>query len=613
MPETVDEGGRMIAPYRVKKDVLRHLAADVKWAAVRALIEYDKRVKLPRRELPTGLPLRHPGVVERRDVMVPMRDGVLLATDVYRPADEDGRELEERRPAVLIRLPYGKDEPYTSMPAHGRYWARKGYVCVVQDVRGKFKSEGEWFPVVHEADDGYDCIDWVAAQPWCDGQVGTVGESYLSLTQWAAATRFHPALRCLAAGDMGIDLYRLLFEGGAFCLNTTGMWVCDQAHHGYINWLRLDSSHLPLKDVARAAGLPSHLYDLAMSEPERGELWAGFDLTELWERLDIPVFHWTGWYDNFLRGSLEGWRGIQERNVYDAVRQNQWLTISPADHELTTEETGRAGRLSLDAQGISNDRACLFFDHWLRHDEGDAFLETPRVRVYILGADRWREAAEWPLPGTRFTDFYLRAGGGLSPLPPAAEPPDGFDYDPAHPADYWVGKDAWAAAGNLADRRRIVARADVLGYVTMPLAEPLEIVGPLEATLFVSTSASDTDFTVTLVDIWPDGYAQLVQEGIRRLSFRGGGEHAGPPALPGEVYELRLDLAATGYEFAAGHRLGVEVSSSAFDRWDRNPNTGHAFGVDAAADLRVAHQTVYHDGERPSRIVLPLAPADVDA
>ncbi len=325
-------------------------------------------------------------------------------------------------------------------------------------------------------------------------------------------------------------------------------------------------------------------------------------------------FHWTGWYDNFLRGSLEGWLGIQERNIYDTVRQNQWLTVSPADHELTTETTGRAGRLSLDAQGITNDRVCLFFDHWLRHGESDDFAQTPRVHVYILGADRWREAAEWPLPGTRFTDFYLRGGGGLTQQPPAAEPPDEFDYDPADPADYWVGKDAWAAAGTLADRRHIVARPDVLGYVTAPLAEPLEIVGPLAATLFVSTSAPDTDFTVALVDIWPDGYAQLVQEGIRRLRFReGAGEHAGPPAAPGEVYELRLDLAATGYEFAAGHRVGVEVSSSAFDRWDRNPNTGHAFGVDAAADLRVARQTVYHDGARPSRIVLPLAPADADA
>ena len=601
----------MIAQHRVGKGFLGYVRADLKWAAVRVLIEYDKRVRLPNRELPTELPIRYPGVVETRGVMVPMRDGVRLATDVYRPADEGDGVAIERLPAVLIRLPYGKDEPYASMPAHGRYWARKGYVCVIQDVRGKFKSEGEWFPIVHEADDGYDTIDWIAAQPWCDGQVGMVGESYFALTQWAAATRFHPALRCLAPGDMGVDLFRLLFEGGAFCLKTTGLWICDQAHRGYINWLRLDPAHLPLKDLPRAAGLPSHLYDLAMSEPACGELWHDYDFTALWETLDIPVFHWTGWYDNFLRGSLESWLGIQELNVYDTVRQNQWLTISPADHELTTETTGKAGRLSLDAQGITNDRVCLFFDHWLRHGESDDFAQTPRVRAYILGADRWRVAEEWPLPGTRFTEFYLRSGGGLSPRLPAAEPPDEFDFDPADPPAYWVGKDAWAAAGTLADRRSIVARPDVLGYVTAPLAEPLEIVGPLEATLFVSTSAPDTDFTVTLVDIWPDGYAQLVQEGIRRLRFReGAGEHAGPPAVPGEVYELRLDMAATGYEFAAAHRVGVEVSSSAFDRWDRNPNTGHEFGVDSAADLCVAHQTVYHDGERPSRIVLPLAPLE---
>jgi uncharacterized protein len=601
----------VIAQHRVGKGFLGTARADLKWAAIRALIEYDKRMRLPKRELPTELPLRYLKVVEQRDVMVPLRDGVRLSTNLYRPADEDGRALDERLPAVLIRLPYGKDEPYASMPAHGRYWARKGYVCVIQDVRGKFRSEGEWLPVVHEADDGYDTIDWIAAQPWSDGQVGMVGESYFALTQWAAATRFHPALRCLAPGDMGLDLYRLLFEGGAFCLKTTGLWICDQAHRGYINWLRLEPGHLPLKDLPRAAGLPSHLYDLAMSAPERAALWTDFDFTELWEKLDIPVFHWTGWYDNFLRGSLESWLGIQELNVYDTVRQNQWLTISPADHELTTETTGKAGRLSLDAQGITNDRVCLFFDHWLRHGESDDFAQTPRVRAYILGADRWRVAEEWPLPGTRFTEFYLRSGGGLSPRLPAAEPPDEFDFDPADPPDYWVGKDAWAAAGTLADRRSIVARPDVLGYVTAALAEPLEIVGPLAATLFVSTSAADTDFTVALVDIWPDGHAQLVQEGIRRLRFReGAGEHAGPPAAPGEVYELRLDMAATGYEFAAAHRVGVEVSSSAFDRWDRNPNTGHEFGVDSAADLCVAHQTVYHDGERPSRIVLPLAPLE---
>jgi uncharacterized protein len=585
------------------------VGVDLKWAVARALIEYEKLVKLPKRELRTDLPVRFPRVVERRGIMVPMRDGVRLATDVYRPAHEDGRVVAEPLPAVLIRLPYGKDEPYTSMPAHGRYWARKGYACVVQDVRGKFHSEGEWYPFVRETDDGYDTIDWVASRTWCDGQVGTTGESYYALTQWALASRFHPALRCMAPGCMGVDIYRLLYEGGAFCLKTSGLWMCDQGHRGYINWLRLDTRHLPLRDLPGAADLPSPLYDLIVANPDRNEFWADLDLTGIWSSLDVPVFHWSGWYDSFLRGTLQGWQGVQERNVYAPIRENQWLTIGPADHMRSTESTGKAGRLSVGAQGLTNDRICLFFDHWLRHGESDDFARTSRVRAYVLGADRWREAVEWPLPGTRFTEYYLRSGEGLSIRPPTAERPDTFAYDPSTPVDYWVGKNVWAAAKMLADRRQIVARPDVLGYVTPPLAEPLEVVGPLTATLYVSTSAPDTDFTVALVDIWPDGYTQLVQEGIRRLRFRDGtGEQIAPLAVPGEVYELSIDMAATGYEFAAGHRVGVEVSSSAFDRWDRNPNTGHAFGTDAAADVRVARQTVYHDADRPSRIVLPLAP-----
>ena len=272
--------------------------------------------------------------------MVPMRDGVRLSTNVYRPADEDGRAHEAPLPAVLIRLPYGKDDPYASMPAHGRYWARKGYVCAVQDVRGKFASEGEWQPLLHEADDGYDTIDWVATQPWCDGQVGMIGESYFALTQWAAASRFHTALRCIAPGCMGVDLYRLMWEGGALALDTAGTWVCDQGHRRYINYLRFDPWVLPLKDYPADAGFPSELFDQAVRHPDRDQTWEPYDLSDVLEKLDIPAFHWTGWYDCFLRASLETWEGVQRRNIYDTVRASQWLCIGPADHELTTEKTG---------------------------------------------------------------------------------------------------------------------------------------------------------------------------------------------------------------------------------------------------------------------------------
>ena len=592
----------------------QHLKADVLWKGIMAVNEADRRLRVPRRQHPTATADRFPRCAQTHGLMVPMRDGVRLSTNVYRPADERGGAAGEALPAILIRLPYGKDDPYANMPAHGRYWARKGYVCVTQDVRGKFASEGEWQPLLNEADDGYDTIDWVATQTWCDGQVGMIGESYFALTQWAAASRFHTALRCIAPGCTGVDLYRLMYESGAFTLDTTGTWICDQLHRRYINYLRFDPWTLPLEDYAAQAGFPSALFDQAVAHPDRDGTWAEYDLSEILEKLDIPAFHWTGWYDCFLPASLETWEGVQARNVYDTVRQNQWLCISPADHELTTEKTGAAGRHDLAEQGITNDRIQAFFDHWLRHD-GDGFGATPRVRCYVTGADRWREADEWPLPGTRFTPFYLRAAEGgdagpglLSPGSPAAEPPDEFTYNPVRPVDYWVGRPVWSAAKDLADRRQIVARPDVLGYVTPPLEKALEVVGPLSATLYVSTSAPDTDFTVALVDIWPDGHAQLVQEGIRRLRYRDGdGEHAGPPAAPGAVYELCVGMAATGYEFAAGHRVGVEVSSSAFDRWDRNLNTGHPPGRDA--DVALAHQTVYHDGERPSHLVLPLAPA----
>jgi len=610
----------------VKRILPRHLKADVVWAGLMALYQVDKRVLLPRRRHATTTPDRFPRCATTRGSMVPMRDGVLLSTNIYRPAGDDGRAHDAPLPTILIRLPYGKDDPYAAMPAHGRYWARKGYVCVIQDVRGKFASEGEWQPVLNEADDGYDTIDWIAAQPWSDGQVGMIGESYFALTQWAAASRYHTALRCLAPGCMGVDLYRLMYEGGALALDTTGTWVCDQMHRRSINYLRFDPWVLPLKDYPARAGYPSALFDQAIEHPDRDETWAAYDLTGIFETLDIPVFHWTGWFDCFLSASLETWQAVQSRNMYDTVRENQWLCIGPADHELTTETTGSAGRHRLAGQGITNDRILAFFDHWLRH-ESAGFGRTPRVRCYVVGADRWREGDRWPLPGTRFTHYYLHAGGDgsggpddgpgprngrpglLSTEPPGDEPPDEYTYNPARPVDYWVGKPVWSAAGTLADRRQLVARPDVLGYVTPPLARPLELVGPLAATLYVSTSAPDTDFTVALVDIWPDGYAQLVQEGVRRVRYRDGdGDRAGPPAAPGAVYELQIDMAATGYEFAAGHRVGVEVSSSAFDRWDRNLNTGHPVGRDAETAL--AHQTLHHDGERPSHLTLPLAPDD---
>ena len=603
---------------------MSHVKADLAWAGVRLLLAGQKRFTLPRKELPSAIPERHPKAHVLVDERVPMRDGVTLATDVYLPAGADGRPVGEALPAVLIRMPYGIREPYAYMPAVGRFWARRGYACVVQDVRGKYGSGGEWDPFRHEVDDGYDAIEWSAHQRWCDGRVGMTGESYFGHTQWAAAASRHPALRCISPGDMGCDVYALLYEGGALALGSTALWSCDQARRGYINWLRFDTRHLPLGEMADAAGLPSRLFSELIARPSRDAYWSEYDFRDVLAAVDVPVFLWSGWYDNMLAATLGCWQGMEaadaEAGAEGTARRPRWLTLGPSDHETSPDFTGTVGRIRLPEAPRTWDRVLEFMDAVLRgEDEGGAagdepagasFAGTARVRVYVTGAGRWREADEWPLPEAEPVVFHFSgdgtSGGRLVPEPPSYEEPDRYAYDPLDAPNWWEGHDLWAAAKHLGDRRPLEARPDVLTYTGPVLAAPLEVVGPLGAVLWVATTAPDTNFVVSLVDVWPDGYVQLVQQGIRRLRYRASDVE---PALaePGEVYRLEVSLAATGYLFAAGHRLRVEVASAEFDRWDRNPNTGHAFAADAAT--RIAVQTVYHDRDRPSHVVLPVVAA----
>jgi uncharacterized protein len=585
-----------------------HARADFMWLVARGRTVLRKHIALPFDELPTKTTNVYSRVRVSKDVAVPMRDGVRLFADIYQPEAVD---RPTALPVVLIRLPYGKGEPYCRMPAHGRFWARKGYVCVVQDVRGKFLSEGEFEAFRHETDDGYDTIEWITRQPWCDGKVGVTGESYYGHTSWAAARSRHPGLKCIAPGDIALDEYDNVYEGGAFCLSSEGVWLAEEAGRHSANKYRIDTSHLPLVSLAEAAGLPGKLFVDAIRNPTRGGFWDALDLTDVGESLDVPVLHWSGWYDVLLHGVLWGWRDVQQHCRSAMARSNQWLVISPNDHEATPDRTGRIGRMKVEGHGFTYDRVQEFFDYWLR-EAGEGFTDTKRVRLFVVGANRWREGDTFPLPGTQFVKYYihstgnaisLRGDGQLSPQPPGDEPVDGFVYDPARPVDYWVGKNPWEAALHMEDRRPVEDRPDVLIYTSPPLSSDLEVVGPLSVTLWASSSVPDTDFTAALVDVWPEGCAQLVQEGIRRARFR---ESDTSPTLiePGRVYEFGIDLTATGYLFRAGHCLRVEISSSNFDRYDRNPNTGDEFGLNAG--LRPARQTVYHDAGRPSCITLPL-------
>ena len=579
----------------------------------------DKALSLalmPTVELPSDVAPRYAGAA-RRESMVPMRDGTRLATDVYLPAGPVGHGRDARPgpfPALVVRQPYGKREPFLWMPLQGRYWARRGYALVVQDVRGRWASEGEYEPFFHELDDGYDTVDWVAKQPWCDGAVGVMGESYFGYTTWAMAIGRHPAIKAACPGNTTVDMYTSAFRDGALCYNPYGVWALWISGRRFRNYLRADSYHLPLADLDEAAGIPSAPWKLLTGHFPKDELWERIDLTPRLAEVDVPVMQWSGWYDNFLSQTISHWRDVSGRR---AERGDQYLVLGATDHMLTLERSGRIGRVRVAGHGHWNDRVCRFFDRHLRGAETE-FPPAP-VTYFTLGRDEWRTAAGWPPPGSQTFELFAaaasagdngfapsRAGRGtLSPGPAVAPATLAYAYDPEHPLDAWVGTDGWAPAKYQRDRAPFAERADVLVFDSPRLAADLEITGHTQVTLSASTSADDTDFVATLDDVFPDGYVHLVQQGIVRARYRDGGD---APVEPGKVVRYDIDLWDTSYVVRAGHRLRLEVSSSEFDRYDRNLNRYEPWG--AGRTPRVAQQQVHLGGETPTRLTLsgPAAP-----
>ena len=586
-----------------------NLVADVLWQVSTVKDLYDKFVRLPSVEIDSGTPDRYAEVVIEKDVPITMRDGVRLYANVYRP------QAEGKFPVIVIRLPYGKDEYYCKMPAIGKFWAKKGYAAVIQDVRGKFTSEGSFDPFVNEVADGYDTIDWAAKQPWSDGNVGVMGESYYGYTTWAAAVSQHPNLKCIAPANINMDVYSSAFRQGAFDLQLMGDWAIGMDARTYQNALRLDHWYLPLIGMDDAAGIPSYNYKRLVTHPYGGGPWDGINLNGWYDQISIPILHLGGWYDVFLNGTIHDWQEIRSARAALPSAAPQWLVLGPWDHESTTDKTHRIGQLDIGDKSATTqwDVRQAFFDWCLKGMETE-LVAGPKVQIFVVGDNDWRFENEWPLARTQYTDYYLHGSGAantvqgdgsLSPIPPGDEPADQYTYDPQNPVQYATGVDYWSLAKEMQDRATVEKRNDVLVYTTAALSEDVEITGPISATLYASSSAPDTDFTVALVDVSPDGSTHLIQEGIIRASFRDGVDLRSP-IEPGKVYEYVLDLWATSYVVKAGHRLRVEVSSSNFDRYDRNPNTGNDFGL--SAETVPATQTIYHSAEYPSRITLPVIP-----
>jgi uncharacterized protein len=561
-----------------------------------------------------------------RDVEIKMRDGIILRADVYR------LDTPEPLPVLLHRTPYGKAYTQTTFALMA---AERGYAVVNQDTRGRWASEGDGYPLVHEKNDGFDTVEWAAQQPWSNGKVGMFGLSYMGYTQFAATVTHPPSLRTIIPNVTFCDAYSIVYHGGALALGIGVSWglltiasMAIMQHPGTdeekdrlmsqlitaVDGMSLGQSfnHLPLNTMPLIGcdGLIPCLADW-ISHPTLDDYWHRLNCPH--EAVTIPAFHIGGWYDIFINSTIRDFSSI-----YASGNTHQKLLIGPWVHGFYDTRVGEVdfGLQASDYLLLPDETQLRWFDYWLKGVE-NGVMEEPPVRIFVMGDNHWRSENEWPLARTQYKRFYLHSGGAanslagdgtLTPEAPSEEPVDAFVYDPRNPVPTrGGGLCCWQAAlpPGAYDQREIETRPDVLVYTTPILEHDVEVTGPLKIHLWAATNTPDTDFTAKLVDVGPCGYARNVQDGIIRARYRNSPTQA-EPIRPGEIYEYTIDLSATSNVFKAGHRIRLEISSSNFPRFDRNMNTGHAIGDDT--DMRTALQTVLHSAECPSHIVLPIIP-----
>ncbi len=601
-------------------------------------------------------------VVADKNIMVPMRDNVRLATDIYRP-----KELSGELPVIMTRLPYNKD----NMASVGKLFARRGYIFVIQDCRACYASEGEVFvPILYERRDGMDMVKWISEQPWFNGNLGTWGASYLGITQWAIMDD-NPYLKCtypqITSGKMNLTV----FSGGAFFYRLATGWSgsvgkqntaaekeagaiagVDEGEDTGGEVMDMLEFIMPGQDEDQAPQVEGGLFNLPL-QPEVDMDWkdvANHDIDELavklgfadesgetdpaavskmiellnypafaynspafnfkdrYKDVQAPAFMVSGWFDMFLKGQLRDFQNLRQMAPGEAGRSTR-LIIGPWGHVMGTHpEAGRDAQLNDMIKLLMKED---WYDRWLMGEQ-NGIEDGPPLRIYVMGANKWRNEEQWPLPETRYTRFYIHSDGhantrdgdgGLDRLKPGSEPADTYTYDPMDPVPTTGGNNLLESVG-AKRQKKVESRRDVLVFTSSVLDEPLEVTGPIKAYIFAASSAVDTDFTVKLCDVYPSGKSLNIADGIIRARYR---ESLTDPTLiePGKVYKYEVDLWATSMLFRKGHRIRVQVSSSNFPRFDRNSNAG---GKGGPENYAVAEQTVYHDSEHPSHILLPVIP-----
>ena len=533
------------------------------------------------------------------DVRVPMRDGVELAADIWLPVKDAAAH------AVLTRTPYNKNNE--RIARFGKLFSSRGYAFVAMDVRGRGDSDGAFSPYVNDAQDGVDTIAWLAEQGWCSGKVATLGGSYGGLIQWLTALHQPPALAAMIAMVSPSDPFVEFPTGTSIPMMVS--WHRLTAgrvlqHLGDVDWEAV-YRHLPLMTMDEAAGFTSTDWREQQSHPTLDDYWEPKRYQSRLAELDVPVLHVSGWYDDEQIGTPLNYAGMVAGGA-----QNQQLLMGPWGHAVNT--TSKLGEVDFGAHALIDLDA-----YWLRwldaQLDGKAWDDKP-VRMFVMGVNEWRDADVWPPADIELRPLHLRSDGAansrlgdgrLTWEPPAeSEPDDRYDYSPERPVPFITGITS-AQLGGPDDYSGVELRGDVLVYTSEPLTQPLQVIGPIRLVLHATSSAPDTDFVGRLLDVHPTGFAQRIIDGMVRARFRNGFD-AERLLEPGETVEYDIDLWHTAHVFLPGHRLRVEVTSSAFPKYDRNLNTGEPLAT--STRMEVAHQTVHHDAARPSHVLLPVVP-----
>jgi len=550
-----------------------------------------------------------------------MRDGTTLRADVYRP------KAEGTFPVLLERTPYDK----RNSAAFGVKAAARGYVVIIQDVRGRYSSEGDWYPFKNESNDGYDTVEWAATLPYSNGKVGMFGGSYVGATQMLTAIAHPPHLAGICPVVTASNYHDgWTYQGGAFEQWFNESWTSGLAQDTLNRSVAKSTNALngmwklplteyplfevPVSDAGLMRSIAPYFLDW-LAHPNYDDYWKRWSIEEHFADIKVPMLTIAAWYDIFLGGSLRNYMGVKAHGGSDAARNGQRLLLTIGGHAGSGRKIGDVD-FGPAAQFDEDETTLRWYDQILKN-AGNEFAGAKPVRIFVMGANQWRDEEDWPLARARETKYFLHSAGKansssgdgtLSVTAPRSESPDRFLYDPANPAPT-IGGPLCCDPNHLKpgprDQRPVEARQDVLVYSTPPLSQDLEVTGPIKVELFASSSAVDTDFTAKLVDVSPEGFPQNLTEGIVRARYRDSQEQ--PTFMnPGQTYKFTIDVWSTSNVFRKGHRVRLEISSSNFPRFDRNLNTGEE---SASARKPVsATNTVYHDAEHPSVLVLPVVP-----